>query len=139
MIKPDGVRKRLVGEIIKRFEQRGLAIAELRLEYLTGEIAETHYGEHRGKAFFSDLVEYVTSGPVILLMIGGIEGTVDIVRQMIGATDPAKALPGTIRGDYATEISENIIHGSDSLDSAKRELDLFFPGRTKRSGDGYGS
>lgn len=138
MIKPDGVKRRLIGEIIKRFEQRGLMIEELRLQYLTPEIAETHYGEHREKEFFTGLVDYVTSGPVVLMMVAGIEGTVDIVRDMIGPTDPAEAAPGTIRGDYAIEISENIIHGSDSLASARRELDLFFPGWSSRV-DGHES
>ncbi len=127
MIKPDGVRKNLAGEIISRFEKRGLKIDGMRLEQLTIETANTHYGEHKGKAFFQDLVEFVTSGPVVLLKISGVEGTVDIVRSMIGATNPADAASGTIRGDFATEISENIIHGSDSLESSARELGLFFP------------
>ena len=127
MIKPDGVRKNLAGEIISKFEKRGLKIDGMRLEQLTIETANTHYGEHKGKAFFQDLVEFVTSGPVVLLKISGVEGTVDIVRSMIGATNPADAASGTIRGDFATEISENIIHGSDSLESSARELGLFFP------------
>ena len=139
MIKPDGIRKGLIGEVIGRFERRGLVVEELRLDYLTSDIAETHYGEHEGKPFFSDLVEYVTSGPVVLMMLTGIEGTVEIARQMIGATDPAKAAPGTIRGDFATEISENIIHGSDSTASARRELALFFPDSKHKGGDGNGS
>jgi len=126
MIKPDGVRKNLTGEIISRFEKRGLLIEGMRLERLSKETANVHYGEHKGKAFFQELVDFVTSGPVVLLKISGIEGTVDIVRSMIGATNPAEAASGTIRGDFATEISENIIHGSDSLESAARELDLFF-------------
>ncbi len=127
MIKPDGVRKNLAGEIISKFEKRGLKIDGMRLEQLTIETANTHYGEHKGKAFFQDLVEFVTSGPVVLLKISGVEGTVDIVRSMIGSTNPADAASGTIRGDFATEISENIIHGSDSLESSARELGLFFP------------
>ena len=139
MIKPDGIRKGLIGEVIGRLERRGLVVEELRLEYMTADIAETHYGEHKGKPFFSDLVEYVTSGPVVLMMITGIEGTVEIARQMIGATDPAKAAPGTIRGDFATEISENVIHGSDSTVSAMRELALFFPDSQNTGGEGYGS
>lgn len=106
MIKPDGVRKNLAGEIISRFEKRGLKIDGMRLEQLTIEMANTHYGEHKGKAFFQDLVKFVTSGPVVLLKISGVEGTVDIVRSMIGATNPADAASGTIRGDFATEISE---------------------------------
>jgi len=139
MIKPDGVKKGLIGEIIGRFERRGLTIEELRLDYLSRDIAEVHYGEHREKDFFINLVDYVTSGPVVLMMVTGIEGTVDIVRQMIGATDPAQAAPGTIRGDYALEISENIIHGSDSLTSSKRELDLYFSQAFRKAGDSDGS
>ena len=127
MIKPDGVRKNLIGEIVSRFEKRGLSIEDMRLERLLEKTAKTHYREHEGKAFFQDLVDFVISGPVVLLKISGIDGTVDIVRSMIGATDPADAASGTIRGDYATEISENIIHGSDSLESSARELGLFFP------------
>jgi len=127
MIKPDGVRKNIAGEIISRFEKRGFTIDGMRLERLSVETANTHYGEHEGKPFYQDLVDIVTSSPVVLLKISGVEGTVDIVRSMIGATNPADAASGTIRGDFATEISENIIHGSDSLKSSARELDLFFP------------
>ena len=127
MIKPDGVKRRLIGEIIMRLEQRGLIIEDIRLENLSKEIAEIHYGEHRGKDFFTGLVDFIISGPIILMKVAGPEGTVDIVRQMMGATDPAKSTPGSIRGDFATVIGENIIHGSDSLASARRELDLYFP------------
>ena len=139
MIKPDGVKKGLIGEIISRFERRGLIVEELRLDHLKSDIAKTHYSEHRDRDFFVDLVDYVTSGPVVLMMVAGIEGTVDVVRQMIGATDPAQAAPGTIRGDFAVEISKNIIHGSDSVASAKRELKLFFPQASVKAGDGYAS
>lgn len=139
MIKPDGVKKGLIGEIVSRFERRGLIIEELRLDHLSRDIAKVHYGEHRERDFFIDLVEYVTSGPVVLMMITGIKGTVDVVRQMIGPTDPAQAAPGTMRGDFATEISKNIIHGSDSTVSAKRELELYFPRTSKKAGDGDGS
>lgn len=139
MIKPDGIRNRLMGEIIGRFERRGFTVEAMRMDYLTTEIAETHYGEHLGKNFFRPLVDYVTSGPVLLMIVTGIEGTVNIVRDMIGATDPVEATPGTIRGDFATEVSENVIHGSDSVTSAGREIELFFPDIFKKEGDGDGS
>lgn len=125
MIKPDGVRKGLTGEIISRFERRGLVIEKLLKKTLTREEAEDLYSIHKGKNFFEELVNYVTSGPVVLMVISGPQA-VSVVRKMLGATDPKDALPGTIRGDFALDISENIIHGSDSLESAEREISIFF-------------
>lgn len=125
MIKPDGVRRRLVGEIISRFEKRGLEIERLIKKELTREEAEELYSVHRGKPFFDDLIKYVTSGPVVLMVISG-NSAISIVRKMLGATNPAEAEPGTIRGDFATDISENIIHGSDSYKTALREISIFF-------------
>ncbi len=125
MIKPDGVRKELTGEIVSRFERRGLEIADLRKVTLTREEAEELYAVHRGRDFFGALVEYVTSGPVVLMVVSGPD-VVTVVRTMLGATDPKAAAPGTIRGDFAVDISENIVHGSDSPESAAREISIFF-------------
>ncbi len=126
MIKPDGVRRKLVGEIISRFEQRGLSLEALRLVRLDKKSAEELYAIHKGKPFFEPLVNYVTSGPVVMMVLGG-KGAISVVRKMMGATDPQEALPGTIRGDFALSIEENVIHGSDSEKTAKREISLFFP------------
>lgn len=126
MIKPDGVKKGLIGEIIKRFEQKGLMPEAMKYVRLTKSEAETLYAIHRGKPFFEPLVQYVTSGPVVLMVWSG-DGVIDMVRKMMGATDPKEALPGTIRGDFATELTENVIHGSDSPDSAAYEIPIFFP------------
>lgn len=125
MVKPDGVEKGLVGEIISRFEKKGLKIVALKIMKITPELAEKHYSEHKGKPFFADLVNFITSGPVVAMVLEG-ENVIPIVRTMMGATDPQDAAPGTIRGDLALTIDENIIHGSDSLESAKREIGLFF-------------
>ncbi|MCX7831698.1 MAG: nucleoside-diphosphate kinase [Actinobacteria bacterium] len=125
MIKPDGVRKGLTGEIISRFERRGLVIEKLLKKTLKREEAEELYSVHRERNFFEELVNYVTSGPVVLMVVSG-PSAVSVVRKMLGATDPKEALPGTIRGDFALDISENIIHGSDSLESAEREISIFF-------------
>lgn len=125
MIKPDGVRKLLTGEIISRFERRGLVIERLEKKTLTVDEARRLYAVHDGRDFFNDLVEYVTSGPVVLMVISGPDA-VSIVRTMLGATNPKDAMPGTIRGDFATDISENVIHGSDSVESAEREISIFF-------------
>lgn len=126
LIKPDGVRRNLVGEIIARFEKRGLAIEALRLERLSKKRAEELYSIHRGRDFFESLVNYVTSGPVVAMVISG-KGAVEVVRKTMGATNPTEAEPGTIRGDFALDLSENIVHGSDSKESAKREIAIFFP------------
>jgi nucleoside-diphosphate kinase len=126
LVKPDGMRRGLAGEIISRFERRGLEVRGARLLKVTRPLAQKHYAEHRGKPFFGGLVSFITSGPVLALAVRG-ESAVSVVRTMMGATNPLDSAPGTIRGDYALELSENIVHGSDSKASAKRELALFFP------------
>ena len=126
MIKPDGVQKGVVGECIRRYEARGLKLVDLRMERLDTGLAEKHYGEHAGKPFFNELVRHVTSGPVVVMVLEG-EGAVAAVRNINGATNPLDAEPGTIRGDFALEITANIVHGSDSAATAAREIGLFFP------------
>ncbi|MDK2901119.1 MAG: nucleoside-diphosphate kinase [Thermosediminibacterales bacterium] len=125
MIKPDGVKRRIVGEIIHRLEKKGLEIVDIKLLNLSKELAEEHYSEHKGKEFFDQLTEYITSGPVIAMVVKG-NNAIQAVRQLMGNTDPIKAAPGTIRGDYGLTIRENLVHGSDSLESSKREISLFF-------------
>ena len=125
MIKPDGVRRGLVGEILARFERKGFRIAALKLMRISQELAERHYAEHREKPFFPGLVRFITSGPVVAMVLEG-PGVVAEVRKMMGATHPKDALPGTIRGDFATTIDENVIHGSATLEDAQREIALFF-------------
>lgn len=126
LVKPDGVRRGLSGEIVARFERRGLELRGARLLKIPKALAQQHYAEHKGKPFFGDLVSFITSGPVLALAVRG-ESAIGTVRTMMGATNPLDSAPGTIRGDYALELSENIVHGSDSKASAKRELSLFFP------------
>jgi nucleoside-diphosphate kinase len=126
LVKPDGFRRRLCGEVLGRFERRGYDLRAARLLRIPKTMAREHYAEHRGKPFFGDLVEFITSGPVLALAVRG-ENAIAGVRAMMGATHPAEAAPGTIRGDLATELSENVVHGSDSKASAHRELALFFP------------
>jgi nucleoside-diphosphate kinase len=123
--KPDAVRRGLVGEIISRLERKGLTVQEMRLMRIDRDLAGRHYAEHTDKPFFGELVEFITSGDVVVMRVGG-ESAVPVVRTLMGPTDPAEAPPGTIRGDLATVITENLVHGSDSPESAKRELDLFF-------------
>jgi nucleoside-diphosphate kinase len=125
IVKPDGVRRGLVGEVLHRVEAKGLAIEELRLFTIARETAEEHYGEHRDKPFFGELVDFITSGPVVVGKITG-ESAIGVWRTLMGPTDPVDAPPGTIRGDFATLIGENVVHGSDSSASAERELGLFF-------------
>jgi nucleoside-diphosphate kinase len=125
MVKPDGVRRRLVGEVISRLEQKGYDIVEMRLFTIDEDLAGRHYAEHTEKPFFSELVSFITSGPVVAMAVEGAEA-VSGCRQIMGATNPLEAVPGSIRGDYATEITFNIVHGSDSPESAARELELFF-------------
>ena len=127
IVKPDAVRRGLIGEIISRVERKGLRIEEMRLMRIDRDLAERHYAEHVEKPFFGELVDFIISGEVVVAKVTGREA-VSVLRVMIGATDPAKSAPGTIRGDYGVEITENLIHGSDSLESAQRELALFFPG-----------
>ena len=126
LVKPDGVRRRLAGEILARLERKGLEIVEGRFFTIDRELASRHYAEHEGKPFYEDLVSFITSGPVLALAVRG-PNAVTVVRTLMGPTNPVDAPPGTIRGDYGIEITENLVHGSDSPDSAARELGLFFP------------
>jgi nucleoside-diphosphate kinase len=127
ILKPDAVERGLIGVILSRFERRGLALDAAELRSLSEVVAQAHYGEHLGKPFFADLVSFITRSPVLLAVVSGPADTWKIVRQMMGATNPLDAAPGTIRGDLATELSENLIHGSDSAEAAIREIALFFP------------
>ena len=127
LIKPDGVARGLVGEVLGRIERKGFTIVAMELRTLTVEIAEEHYGEHKGKGFFGDLVEFITSSPLVAAVIEGPDAIVQW-RSMMGATNPVNAPLGTIRGDLATEMQNNVTHGSDSPESAAREIALFFPG-----------
>jgi nucleoside-diphosphate kinase len=126
--KPDAVERGLVGEVIGRLERKGLRLVAAELRTITTEVAQIHYGEHAGKPFFERLVAFITRSPVVAMVVEGPEGTHAVVRTLMGATDPKEAAPGTIRGDLALEMSENVIHGSDSEESAAREIALFFPG-----------
>ena len=125
MVKPDGVRRRLVGEVIRRIEAKGYDVREMKLFVIDKELAEEHYGEHRERPFFAELVTFITSGPVVAMVVEG-PGAVLGMRQIMGATNPLEATTGSIRGDFATAIGENLVHGSDSLESADREIKLFF-------------
>jgi nucleoside-diphosphate kinase len=125
IVKPDGVRRGLVGEVLRRVEAKGLTIEQLRLETIDRSTAEEHYGEHTNKPFFGELVGFITGGPVVLAKVSG-ESAISVWRMLMGPTDPIDAPPGTIRGDFATVITENVVHGSDSTESAARELKLFF-------------
>ena len=125
--KPDAVERGLVGEIVGRLEAKGLRLVAAELRTIDADTAETHYDEHREKPFFADLVAFITRGPSLLMVVEGPSGTVAMVRKLVGATNPADAEPGTIRGDHATQTTENLVHGSDSPESAKRGISLFFP------------
>ena len=125
IVKPDGVRRHLIGEVLRRVEEAGLTIEDLRMETITRERAEEHYGEHRDKPFYAELVDFITGGPVVVARVTG-NDAIALWRDLMGPTDPADAPPGTIRGDLATIITENVVHGSDSPESADRELKLFF-------------
>ncbi len=126
LVKPDAFARGLTGEILARFERKGLTIAALEKQHLSRETAETHYAEHNGKPFFGELVEFITSGPLVAAVLEG-NDAVRAARQVIGATNPLEATTGSIRGDYATTIGENMVHGSDSDESAEREAKIFFP------------
>jgi nucleoside-diphosphate kinase len=126
MVKPDGVRRGLVGEVIKRIESKGYTLAEMKLFTIDEDLAKRHYAEHTEKPFFGELVSFITSGPVVAMVVEG-EEAVKGARQIMGATNPLEAVPGSIRGDLASVITENIVHGSDSAESATREIGLFFP------------
>lgn len=125
MIKPDAVANRHIGEIVNRIERSGLTIERMVLEMVTPEQAEANYAEHKGKPFYDGLISYITSGPVVKMVVSG-EGAVAKVRTLMGATNPADAAPGTIRGDFGLIMDENVIHGSDSPESAEREIGIFF-------------
>ncbi len=125
--KPDAVERGLSGEIISRLERKGLKLVAAELRLLTRETAEAHYAEHKGKAFYEDLLAFITRSPVFALVVEGPEDTWQIVRSMMGATNPANAVPGSIRGDLATDTGENLVHGSDSAEAAEREISIFFP------------
>ena len=125
--KPDAVERGLVGEIIGRLERRGLRLARAELRQVDKQTAASHYGEHVGKPFYDSLIAHITRGPVLVAVVEGPEGTWQVVRSMMGATNPAQAAPGTVRGDLALSMTENLIHGSDSAESARREIALFFP------------
>ncbi|MEO6822124.1 MAG: nucleoside-diphosphate kinase [Candidatus Nanopelagicales bacterium] len=126
LVKPDGVQRGLVGEVLSRIERKGFTLVAAELRTIDRATAQAHYAEHDGKSFFADLVDFITSGALFAAVIEGREAIVSW-RTMMGATDPAKAAPGTIRGDLATELSHNVTHGSDSTESATREIALFFP------------
>ena len=126
LVKPDGVRRGLCGEVVARFERRGYELRGARLLKISKALAGRHYEEHRGKPFYGELVDFITSGPVLALAVRG-ENAISGIRGLMGATNPADSAPGTIRGDLATLLSENVVHGSDSPKSARRELRLFFP------------
>jgi nucleoside-diphosphate kinase len=125
MVKPDGVRRGLVGEVIRRFEARGLTIAELKLIRAPRSLAEEHYGVHRDKPFFQGVVDFITSGPVVAMVLEG-ENAVAAVRQIMGATRPLEAAPGSLRADYCLDVQENLVHGSDSAETAAQEIRLWF-------------
>jgi nucleoside-diphosphate kinase len=126
LVKPDAFERGLTGEVIARLERKGLIITAMKLLVMERDLAERHYAEHREKPFFSDLVQFITSGPLVAMVMEGYEA-VAAARQIIGATNPLEAAPGSIRGDFALEVQTNLVHGSDSAESARREVDLFFP------------
>ncbi|MCW3062218.1 MAG: ndk [Capsulimonas sp.] len=125
MVKPDGVKRGLVGEIIQRFEQKGFKLVELKMLTPTRELAEEHYGVHRDKPFFAGVVDFISSGPVVATVWEG-DDVIALSRKLVGATKPSEAAPGTIRGDYANSVGENLIHGSDSVENADAEIKLWF-------------
>ena len=127
LVKPDGVRRGLAGEVISRLERKGLTLVALELRTLARETAEQHYAEHSERPFFGELVEFITGGPLVALVVEG-PNAVAGVRRLMGVTNPVEATPGSIRGDYALEIGQNLVHGSDSPESAAREIGIFFPG-----------
>lgn len=127
LIKPDAVRRGLVGEIIGRFERKGLTIEAMVLRTMDGDLADQHYADHVEKPFYPPLREFMTSGPLVAMILAG-DGAIEVVRRLVGATDGRQAAAGTIRGDYSLSNRENLVHASDSADSAKREISLWFPG-----------
>lgn len=125
LVKPDGVKRGLIGEIISRFERKGFNIVDMKMLRMTKELAADHYAEHKGRPYYDRLIEYITSGPVVAMILEG-EDAVNIVRMMIGKTSPSESLPGTIRGDFSLNITINVVHASDSLENAEREMKRFF-------------
>ena len=125
MVKPDGVQRGICGEIVSRFEKKGLKLVAMKLMVIPKEVAENHYGEHKDKPFFPSLISYITSGPVLAMVWEG-ESAVSVCRNMMGRTNPKESAPGTIRGDFGMQTGMNIIHGSDSVESAEREISIFF-------------
>jgi nucleoside-diphosphate kinase len=128
IVKPDGVERGLAGEIVSRLERKNLGLVAVELRTITKEVAEEHYAEHRERPFFSDVVTFITRSPSLIMVVEGPKDTYEVVRLMMGATNPAEAAPGTIRGEFGIETTENLVHGSDSHESAAREIALFFPG-----------
>jgi nucleoside-diphosphate kinase len=126
LVKPDAFARNLTGEIIARFERKGLRLAALKQMTMTADLAESHYAEHVGKPFFGELTSFITSGPLVAMVLEG-DRAIEAARQVIGATDPLKASPGSIRGDFAIEVGQNMVHGSDSPESGQREAGIFFP------------
>jgi nucleoside-diphosphate kinase len=126
LVKPDGVRRGLAGEVVSRLERKGLTLVAMELRTLDRATAEEHYGEHRERPFFGELVDFITGGPLLALVVEG-PNAVAGTRRLMGVTNPVEATPGSIRGDYALEIGQNLVHGSDSPESAKREIGIFFP------------
>ena len=135
IVKPDGVERGLAGAIVSRLERKQLRLVAAELRTITKEVAETHYAEHRERPFFSDLVAFITRSPSLIMVVEGPKDTYAIVRLMMGATNPAEAAPGTIRGEFGIETTENLVHGSDSHESAAREIALFFPALPSRLTD----
>jgi nucleoside-diphosphate kinase len=131
--KPDSVERGLVGEIIGRFERKGLSLVAAELRVLDADTLARHYEEHVGKGFYDELVAFMSRGPALVAVVEGPSDTWSVVRQLMGATNPIDAAPGTIRGDLGTQVTENLVHGSDSLESAAREIDIFFPGMTAQA------
>ncbi len=125
LLKPDAVRRRLIGELIKRIEQKNLDIVALKMIRVDKNLAEEHYAEHRGKPFFPELIEFITSGPVVAMVVEG-PGAISVIRRLMGKTNPFEAEPGTIRGDFGLDLTANLIHGSDSKETAAREIERFF-------------
>lgn len=126
IIKPDGVERGLIGEIVGRLERKGLRVVAAELRTISSDTARRHYAEHEGKPFFDDLVSFITRSPALLMVVEGPQDTFRVVRTLMGATDPKEAAPGTIRGDLGIEMTENLIHGSDSAESAEKEISIFF-------------
>jgi nucleoside-diphosphate kinase len=126
LVKPDGVQRSIIGDVISRIERKGLKVIALELRTIDTDTARAHYAEHAERPFFGELVDFITSGPLVAIVAEG-ERAIEAFRALAGATDPVKAAPGTIRGDYALQVSQNIVHGSDSPESAEREIKIFFP------------